>query len=125
LPQTPPVALSRLIQQANAAIPEGKITFIEFLDYAPEKLIIRKRLPEQETGRFDLSTVELNRFGGEVMQANKVIKADPFFAFLVEIADLHFGTYGGLPTRILYVFVGLAPLILFTTGFYDVALSQA
>lgn len=26
-------------------------------------------------------------------------------------------TFGGLPTRILYVFVGLAPLILFITGF--------
>ncbi|MEH2180217.1 PepSY-associated TM helix domain-containing protein [Nostoc sp.] len=30
---------------------------------------------------------------------------------------LHFGSFGGLPTRILYVFVGLSPLILFITGF--------
>ncbi|MEH2423610.1 MAG: PepSY-associated TM helix domain-containing protein [Nostoc sp.] len=30
---------------------------------------------------------------------------------------LHYGTFGGLPTRILYVFVGLTPLILFITGF--------
>ncbi|MEH2286520.1 PepSY-associated TM helix domain-containing protein [Nostoc sp.] len=30
---------------------------------------------------------------------------------------MHFGTFGGLPTRILYVFVGLSPLILFITGF--------
>ncbi|MDF5730419.1 MAG: PepSY-associated TM helix domain-containing protein [Rhizonema sp. PD38] len=30
---------------------------------------------------------------------------------------LHFSTFGGLSTRILYVFVGLAPLILFVTGF--------
>jgi len=29
----------------------------------------------------------------------------------------HYGTFGGLPTRILYVFVGLSPLILFITGF--------
>jgi uncharacterized iron-regulated membrane protein len=33
------------------------------------------------------------------------------------IAPFHFGTFGGLPTRILYVFVGLAPLILSITGF--------
>jgi uncharacterized iron-regulated membrane protein len=32
------------------------------------------------------------------------------------IVPLHFGTFGGLPTRILYVFVGLAPLGLFITG---------
>ena len=114
LPQQTPVALSELIQKANAAIPEGKTTFIEFPDHDPEKLIIRKRLPDQETGRFDLSTVELNRYSGEVVQANKVVKADPFFAFLVVIADLHFGTFGGLPTRILYLMIGLVPTFLFT-----------
>ncbi|MBW4638302.1 MAG: PepSY domain-containing protein [Gloeocapsa sp. UFS-A4-WI-NPMV-4B04] len=36
---------------------------------------------------------------------------------LVSFTPLHFGTFGGLPTCILYVFVGLAPLILFITGF--------
>ncbi|MHC5819834.1 MAG: PepSY domain-containing protein, partial [Nostoc sp.] len=35
---------------------------------------------------------------------------------LNSFAPLHYGTFGGLPTRILYVFVGLAPLILFITG---------
>jgi uncharacterized iron-regulated membrane protein len=33
-----------------------------------------------------------------------------------ETSWLGFGTFGGLPTRILYVFVGLAPLVLFVTG---------
>ncbi|MEH2085041.1 MAG: PepSY-associated TM helix domain-containing protein [Nostoc sp.] len=36
---------------------------------------------------------------------------------LNSFTPLHYGTFGGLPTRILYVFVGLAPLILFITGF--------
>ncbi len=36
---------------------------------------------------------------------------------LNSFSPLHYGTFGGLPTRILYVFVGLAPLILFITGF--------
>lgn len=115
-PQTSPVALSELIQKADAAIPDGKTTVIEFPEHDPEKLAVRKRLPNQETGRFDLSVVELNRYSGEVVQANKVIKADPFFAFLVAIANLHFGTFGGIPTRILYVFVGLMPTLLLITG---------
>ena len=29
---------------------------------------------------------------------------------------IHYGTFGGLPTRILYVFVGLSPTVLFFTG---------
>ncbi|MEH1889897.1 MAG: TonB-dependent receptor [Nostoc sp.] len=31
--------------------------------------------------------------------------------------DLHYGTFWGLPSRIFYMFVGFAPLILFITGF--------
>ncbi|MEH2296040.1 PepSY-associated TM helix domain-containing protein [Nostoc sp.] len=34
---------------------------------------------------------------------------------LKSFVPLHYGTFGGLPTRIFYVFVGLAPLILFIT----------
>ncbi|MFB2833766.1 PepSY-associated TM helix domain-containing protein [Floridanema evergladense] len=116
IPEKPAVAINKLIQKANAAIPEGKITFIEFPEHDSQKLMVRKRLPNQETGRFDLSVVELDRYSGEVVQANKVIKADPFFAFLVAIADLHFGTFGGLPTRILYLFLGFMPTLLFITG---------
>ncbi|WP_052290062.1 TonB-dependent receptor plug domain-containing protein [Scytonema millei] len=36
---------------------------------------------------------------------------------LGSFTPLHYGTFWGLPSRILYVFVGLAPLILFVTGF--------
>jgi uncharacterized iron-regulated membrane protein len=31
---------------------------------------------------------------------------------------IHFGLWGGLATRILYVFLGLAPLVGFVTGFW-------
>ncbi|MCL1472554.1 PepSY-associated TM helix domain-containing protein [Argonema antarcticum] len=116
IPQKPPVALSKLIQKADVAIPEGKTTSIEFPEHDNQKLIITKKLPNQETGRFDLSFVELDRYSSEVVEVNKVIKADPFFAFLVAIANLHFGTFGGLPTRILYVFVGFMPTLLLITG---------
>jgi uncharacterized iron-regulated membrane protein len=36
---------------------------------------------------------------------------------LNSFTPLHYGTFGGLPTRIFYVFVGLTPLILLATGF--------
>jgi uncharacterized iron-regulated membrane protein len=116
VPQTQPIALSKLVQTANASIPEGKISLIEFSEHDPKSLTIRKKLPNQETGRFDLSTVELDRYSGEAIQATKVVKAEGLFQFIVTIADLHFGTFGGLPTRILYVFVGLMPTLLLVTG---------
>jgi uncharacterized iron-regulated membrane protein len=37
--------------------------------------------------------------------------------FITKIYELHYGRYWGLLSRILYVFVGLSPTILFLTGF--------
>ncbi|MBW4582579.1 MAG: PepSY domain-containing protein [Tildeniella nuda ZEHNDER 1965/U140] len=112
----PTVALSTLMQKADAAIPDGITTSIELPDHDPQKMTVRKKLPNQDTGRFDLSVVEIDRTSGEVIQSTKVEKAEGLFKFIVAIADLHFGTFGGLPTRILYVFVGLMPTVLFITG---------
>ena len=36
---------------------------------------------------------------------------------LNSFTPIHYGTFGGLPTRILYIFVGLSPTILLITGF--------
>jgi uncharacterized iron-regulated membrane protein len=110
------VALSQLLKTANAAMPEGKITTIEFSEEDPELLTIRKKLPTQDTGRFDFSTIELNRYSGELIAVTKVEKAEGIFKFMVTIADLHFGTFGQLPTRILYLGMGFMPMLLFVTG---------
>jgi uncharacterized iron-regulated membrane protein len=65
---------------------------------------------------------------------DQTIYLDPFTAKVIKIKGLsqeqslgervvnswitlHFGTFGGIPTRILYMFVGLSPTILFITGF--------
>jgi uncharacterized iron-regulated membrane protein len=36
---------------------------------------------------------------------------------IAAVEVLHYGTFGGVFARILDIFVGLAPLILFVTGF--------
>ncbi len=116
LPTQPIIALSQLLKTANAAMPEGKITLIQFSEEEPELLTIHKKLPTQDTGRFDFSTIVLNRYSGELIATTKVEKAEGIFKFMVTIADLHFGTFGQLPTRILYLGLGLTPIILFLTG---------
>jgi uncharacterized iron-regulated membrane protein len=118
-PSTPmanTVVLSQLLQTADAKMPEGQTTAIEFSDEQPAHLTVRKRLPNQETGRFDLSTVELNRYSGKVLQVNRVTQPEGLYKFMVTVADLHFGTFGGLATRILYLFLGLIPTFLLVTG---------
>ncbi|MBR8836879.1 MAG: PepSY domain-containing protein [Stigonema ocellatum SAG 48.90 = DSM 106950] len=111
-----PVAMSELLQLANAALPGGKISVVEFPEAQPNVIHIHKKFPEQMTGEVDLSVVEIDRYTGTVLKAEKVIKPNPVFKVLLRIRNLHSGRFGGSITRILYAFVGLVPLILFITG---------
>ena len=116
MPNQPAIALSQLLQKVDVAMPEGKTTSVSFNEKQPREFTITKHFPEQETGKFDLSTVQIDRYSGEILSANKVLKPEGFFAVMLLLANLHFGTIAGLPTRILYVFVGIVPLLLLITG---------
>ncbi|MEG4057630.1 PepSY-associated TM helix domain-containing protein [Microcoleus sp. Pol7_B2] len=111
-----PIALSQLIQKADAALPGGKISYVQFPEDQANKLVIQKRFPEQKTGHFDFSAVEIDRFTGKVLKAEKVLEPNPVFKVLLVIVNLHYGTFGGIFTRILYVFIGLMPAVLLITG---------
>jgi uncharacterized iron-regulated membrane protein len=110
------ISTSQLIQTANNAMPGGQIASVYFDQKQPHKLVVTKHFSEQKTGRFDLSNIELDRYSGEVILTDKIIQPSPLFRVLILIANLHFGTFAGLPSRIFYVFVGITPLILLTTG---------
>ena len=61
-------------------------------------------------------SVRLDRYSGKILQVQDSRTAKLGDRILSAFTPLHYGTFGGLLTRILYVFVGLAPLILFITG---------
>ncbi len=111
----PSVALSELLSKADAAMPDGKTTFVMFSEHEPQKITVHKKLP-QDSPRFALSSVELDRYRGEVLKVDKVVEPPPNFKILIAFGSLHFGLFGGLPTRILYVFIGLMPTVLLITG---------
>jgi uncharacterized iron-regulated membrane protein len=52
-----------------------------------------------------------------VVQLQDGVNPNRAEAIINQFGAVHFGTFGGVPTRILYVFVGLAPSVLLTTGF--------
>jgi uncharacterized iron-regulated membrane protein len=108
--------LAAVLQTADRALPEGKISSVSF---SPDGKIIllRKKLPEQQTGMFDLSTVQIDRATGKVIAATKVIEPPPLFKVILPIVALHYGTFGGVATQILYVALGAIPTGLLVTGF--------
>lgn len=112
-----PIAqLASVLQTANLALPEGKISLVSFSPDG-ETILLRKKLPEQQTGMFDLSTVEIDRATGKVISATKVIEPPPMFKVILMVIALHYGTFGGLTTQLLYVVIGLIPTLLMVTGF--------
>ncbi|MEH2338603.1 PepSY-associated TM helix domain-containing protein [Nostoc sp.] len=110
------LSLTQLLQKADAALP-NTVTTAVYLPQTPEAAIyIRKKYSHEEAilGR---SGVYLDQYTGKTIQIEDALKKSLGDKVLDSFIPLHFGTFGGLPTRILYVFVGLAPLILFVTGF--------
>ena len=62
-------------------------------------------------------TVAVNPYTAEVLKIDLAQEMSLGDRITNAFFPLHNGAFGGLPTRILYVFVGLSPTVLFITGF--------
>lgn len=108
--------LTQLLQKSDVALPDATTTYIVLPTKPEDALRVGKKLP-QESWKYGYSQVYLDQYTGEIIQLKNTLKQSLGDKILDLFIPLHYGTFGGLPTRILYVFVGLAPLILFITGF--------
>ncbi|MEH2407283.1 PepSY-associated TM helix domain-containing protein [Nostoc sp.] len=111
-----PVKLNEQLQIGQAQLPGAELRSVYFPQKPDSALMIRYKFP-QETDDGGKSYVYLDRYSGKVLRVDNAIKPLLGDRILNSFEPLHYGTFGGLPTRILYVFVGLTPLILFITGF--------
>ena len=123
-PDATPLPLDQLVSAADAAI-DGRILRVSFPQSATAPLMVRKEWDDW------------NRTRNHAMVA-----VDPYTARVIDVYDsrqhasvgrllqqwaypVHFGLWGGLATRILYVLLGLAPLVGFITGFWRWRLRRA
>ena len=61
-------------------------------------------------------TVYLDPYTGRLLQKRSDRAAPVGRRLMRLVPDLHFGTWGGLPVKLLYALVGLIPVVLFVTG---------
>ncbi|AVH69346.1 PepSY-associated TM helix domain-containing protein [Nostoc sp. 'Lobaria pulmonaria (5183) cyanobiont'] len=108
--------LTQQLKIADAALPGAVTKSIYFPSKPEDALQIRMKLP-QENIEYGNSNVYLDQYSGKVLRVDNGLKLSLGDRVLNSFVPLHYGTFWGLPSRILYVFVGLAPLILFITGF--------
>jgi uncharacterized iron-regulated membrane protein len=109
------LGLDDILHRSNAALP-GTITTYIYPPTTPEEVFtIGKRLPSTPKGD-GLSSVELDQYSGEILRVYDERSLPLGDRILTTFEPLHYRTFGGLSTRILYVLVGFAPAVLIITG---------
>ena len=98
---------SVILSQAQKAVPEMNIEFFVYPYEATDPFFIY--------GKFD-ETVYVNPYTTEVLKVELPEQMSLGDRLTSSFLALHNGAFAGLPTRILYVLVGLSPIILFITG---------
>jgi uncharacterized iron-regulated membrane protein len=116
--------------QAASSRPSWRTLVEEARRRLPEQHIARVVLPSSETSAFlvmfspvqptpgnpDLTSIYLDQYTGEVVTAPPAGRSagDTVFAWLT---PLHVGNFGGNGIRVVWLLLGMAPPVLFVTGF--------
>jgi uncharacterized iron-regulated membrane protein len=110
-----PLSLTEILEKADVVFPNAVTTFIAFPQQPKDAIRIGKRQTQESQERGN-TRIWLDWYSGKVLRVQDGLNLSRADAVLSSFAPIHYGTYGGIPTRILYVFVGISPLILFITG---------
>lgn len=101
--------------RAERALPGGSISYISLPRRADAPFVVRKRLPGEfhPNGK---SLVYVDPYTGAVLRTQDARSGPRGDRIYSALYPLHIGLGFGMATRVLAVFVGLAPAILFVSG---------
>jgi uncharacterized iron-regulated membrane protein len=116
LPNQVTLPISKSLAVANTIFPNSITTYVG-VPSKPDGVVRVGKRQAHEPLRYGESEVLVDPYSGKVLHKQDSKTSGLGDRILNAFVPLHFGTFWGLPSRILYVFVGLAPLILFITGF--------
>lgn len=111
-----PLSIDAMWNSARAGIPDGTPTSIYLPSNADEAAAIYTRTPG-DWSSYGSSVVWLDARDGHTLRVDDLRKQPLATRFLYAQSPIHFGTFGGLATRILWIPLGIAPGLLFFTGF--------
>jgi uncharacterized iron-regulated membrane protein len=113
IPGKPPLKFTEeILQKANAALPEGKVTSIYFPTKPKGVFTVNKEVNGREVNAV------IDRYSGEIIKVQDLTTKKSLGDRVMDsFIPVHFGTFAGLPSRIFYVFIGLSPTFLLITGF--------
>jgi uncharacterized iron-regulated membrane protein len=100
IPNKSTLRLTEQLKIADAVLPSAITKSIYFPSEPEDALQIRMKLP-QENVEYGNSNVYLDRYSGEVLRVDNALKMPLGDRVLNSFIPLHYGTFGGLFTRIL------------------------
>jgi uncharacterized iron-regulated membrane protein len=81
-------------------------------------LVMFSRETPSPVGPADLTSVYLDQYTGVLLAAHNSQPKTAGDLVMAWISPLHVGSFGGMPIRIAWLVLGLAPAVLFVTGFF-------
>jgi uncharacterized iron-regulated membrane protein len=107
--------LDAIYATAIEAMPAGETTLLTFPQQKDAPYSLRRMLPGDWRRTGD-NLVYIDQYSGQVIRMNYHSELSWPVRLTRDFYPLHFGTFGGDFTRILWVVVGLAPALLYVSG---------
>lgn len=109
------IGLDAIYATAVRALPVGETTLFAFPQQKDAPYSLRRILPGDWRRTGD-NLAYVDQYTGEVIRTNYHRELSWPIRLTRDIYPLHFGTFGGNFTQVLWIFGGLAPAILYVTG---------
>ncbi|WP_230844193.1 PepSY-associated TM helix domain-containing protein [Gloeobacter morelensis] len=114
-PGLKPLEIARVLERAQAAVPQATVTNVSLPTRPQGVVYVTMRWPQAEGA--GQGTVALDQYTATVLRMDNPLRLTPPEQVMNWLYPLHVGNFAGLPMRILYAAAGLAPALLFWTGF--------
>lgn len=116
VPEQAPLPTYKILEIAGHTFPNSITTYIG-VPSKPDGVVRVGKRQAHESIRYGESEMLVDPYTGEALRVQNSQTLALGDRVLNAFVPLHYGTFWGVTSRILYVFVGLSPLILFITGF--------
>jgi len=124
---TQPIPASEAVAIAEREIPNAQTTYV-MVPAGPESPYYIGRKRDEDGLAYAANYVYIDPYTGEVLKKSVYGEGEPVARTVLRwFGFIHFGTFGGVTTQVLWIFLGLAPGVLFTTGalmYWNRALSK-
>jgi len=108
--------LDQVFAVARQTLPDAELSILTFPASPHAAFTVRKKLPG-DWSRLGNQYLYIDRFSGEALRVDRFDRPPAGARLVQSMSPLHYGSFGGHATRILWIIMGLVPGVLSISGF--------